>query len=105
MGMRKTRTQRAQIAALLARLRTKYCTAQCVLASGTSFFSSLLVRGRGFYISIDRASREETQLSRPIGNDLGGTAVDDDGVFDADPPTVREVDPGLDRNHHAGLQD
>jgi len=44
-GKRRTRTQRATIAALLARLRTKYCAAQCVLAAGTSLFSSLLEPG------------------------------------------------------------
>ena len=42
MGMRKTRTQRAPIAALLARLRTQYGAAQCALTAETPFFSSLL---------------------------------------------------------------
>ena len=41
MGTRKTRTQEASIAALLARLRTKYRAAQCVLVAETPFFSSL----------------------------------------------------------------
>jgi hypothetical protein len=44
MGTRGTRTQRAAIAALLTRLRTKCCAAQCVMVAGTSLFSSLLAR-------------------------------------------------------------
>ena len=40
MGERKTRTQGASIAALLRRLRTKYCAAQRVPVAGTSCFDS-----------------------------------------------------------------
>jgi hypothetical protein len=42
LGTHKTRTQGASIAALLARLRTKYGAAQGALAAGTPFFGSPL---------------------------------------------------------------
>jgi hypothetical protein len=42
MGMCERRTQGARIAALLARPRTCYHAAQCVLATEASFFSSVL---------------------------------------------------------------
>jgi hypothetical protein len=41
VGTRETRTQGASIAALLARLRTRYRAAQCVLEAETPFFGGL----------------------------------------------------------------
>ena len=44
LGTRETRTQGALIAALFARLRTKYRAAQYVPGAGASFFNRLLAQ-------------------------------------------------------------
>ena len=61
--MRETRTQRASIAALFTRLRTTYGAARCVLAAGTSFFSSLL----GPYRE-EHSDRQGYEIARHAGH-------------------------------------